>query len=116
IGNLFYGSKGYLAADGYDTYKTWLTNQVEPGPSGKGAGDHYANFVDCIRNRPAEDIHFPIQESHKTVTLPHLANPSYRLGRTLQFDPAPEQVIGDDEANLLLRGTYREPFVVRDEV
>src|SRR5438270_11347846 len=24
IGNLFYGSKGYMAVDGYNTYKTWM--------------------------------------------------------------------------------------------
>src|SRR2546430_15299527 len=35
IGNIFYGSKGYLAADGYDSYKTWLTDECVPGPSGK---------------------------------------------------------------------------------
>ena len=116
IGNLFYGSKGYLAADGYDSYKTWLTDQVETGPSGKGAGDHYANFIDCVRSRRAEDIHSPIEEAHKSTTLVHLANASYRLGRTLQFDPAQEQVIGDDEANRLLRGSYREPYVVREEI
>jgi len=46
----------------------------------------------------------------------HLANASYRLGRTLNFDPETEQVIGDDEANQMLRGTYREPFVVPEKV
>src|SRR6266576_1314525 len=64
IGNIFYGSNGYLAADGYDSYKTWITDQAEPGPSGKGSGDHYANFVDCVRSRRAEDIHSPIEEAH----------------------------------------------------
>jgi len=27
----------------------------------------------------------------------------------LKFDPATEQVVGDDEANRLLRGSYRAP-------
>jgi predicted dehydrogenase len=112
IGNIFYGSKGILAIDGYDAYKTWLTDQLEPGPHGKAAGDHYANFVDCIRSRRAEDIHSPIEEAHISTTLVHLANASYRLGRTLQFDPAKEEVIGDEEANRMLRGTYRAPYVV----
>jgi len=26
VGNVFYGSNGYLAVDGYDAYKTWLTD------------------------------------------------------------------------------------------
>lgn len=116
IGNLFYGSKGILAIDGYDAYKTWLTNQLEPGPHGKAGGDHYANFIDCVRSRRAEDIHSPIEEAHKSTTLVHLANASYRLGRTLKFDPVKEEVIGDDEANQMLRGTYREPYVVRENM
>src|ERR1700720_167749 len=37
VGNVFYGSNGYLAIDGYDAYKTWITDQAEPGPSGKGS-------------------------------------------------------------------------------
>ena len=116
IGNIFYGSNGYLAIDGYDAYKTWLTDQVVPGPSGKASGDHWANFIECIRSRRAQDIHSPIEEAHISTTLVHLANASYRLGRTLQFDPAREQVIGDDEANRLLRGSYRAPYVVPEEI
>jgi predicted dehydrogenase len=116
VGNLFYGSKGYLAIDGYDAYKTWLTDEVEPGPHGKASGDHYANFIDCVRSRRAEDIHSPIEEAHISATLVHLANASYRLGRTLRFDPAKETVIGDNDANDLLRGTYRAPYVVPEEI
>jgi predicted dehydrogenase len=116
IGNLFYGSKGYLGIDGYDSYKTWLTEHVTPGPSASASGDHFANFIDCVRSRKAEDIHSPIEEAHISTTLVHLANASYRLGRVLRFDPEKQQVINDDEANRMLRGTYRAPFVVPDDV
>ncbi len=116
IGNIFYGSNGYLAIDGYDAYKTWLTNQAEPGPSGKATGDHFANFIDCVRSRRAEDIHAPIEEGHMSTTLLHLANASYRLGRALKFDPEQQQVIGDNEANQMLRGSYRAPYIVPEEV
>ena len=101
--------------DGYDAYKTWITDQVEPGPHGRGSADHYANFVDCIRSRRAQDIHSPIEEAHISTTLVHLANASYRLGRTLKFDSAQEQVINDDEANRLLRGSYRAPYIVPEQ-
>jgi hypothetical protein len=116
VGNIFYGSKGYLAVDGYDAYKTWLTDEVVPGPSGKSSGDHYMNFTDCIRSRRAQDIHSPIEEAHMSTTLVHLANASYRLGRTLRFDPAQEKVIGDEEASRLLRGSYRSPYIVSEEI
>jgi predicted dehydrogenase len=116
IGNIFFGSKGYLGIDGYDSYKTWLTPEVQPGASGKAVGDHFANFIDCVRSRRAEDIHAPIEEGHISCTLLHLANASYRLGRTLRFDPVKEEVIGDDEASRLLCGTYRQPYVVPEVV
>jgi hypothetical protein len=69
-----------------------------------------------VRSRKKEDLNAPIQEAHISCTLIHLANASYRLGRTLNFDPATEQVTGDDEANRFLRGAYREPFVVPENV
>ncbi len=116
IGNVFYGTNGYLGIDGYDSYKTWVTKDLDPGPSGHGDGDHFANFIDCVRSRNAEDLHAPIIEGHKSVTLVHLANASYRLGRSLKFDPIAQEVIGDEDASTLLRGTYREPYVVPEKV
>jgi len=119
IGNTFYGSKGYLAMDGYDSYKTWMGEEQERGPHANGAGNNWANFIDCVRSRKKEDLNAPIEEGHISCTLVHLANVSYRLGRTLTFDPEKEQVVGDDEANHLLcdgdRG-YRPPYVVPEEV
>jgi predicted dehydrogenase len=116
VGNIFYGSKGYLAINGYDAYKTWLGANQQPGPSGNGQGDHFANFISVIRSRNRQDLRAPIEEAHTSCTLMHLANASYILGRTINFDPAAERVIGDDEADRLLRGTYRAPFVVPQEV
>ncbi len=49
----------------------------------------------------------------------HLANASYRLGRSLKFDPETERVIDDEEANRLLYGLergYRDPFVIPESV
>jgi len=69
-----------------------------------------------VRSRKFEKLNAPIEEGHISSALIHLANASYRLGRTLNFDPATEQVLGDEEANRLLRGTYREPYVVPEQV
>lgn len=44
------------------------------------------------------------------------ANWSYSLGAELKLDPASEQFIGNDRANALAHGFYREPFVVREKV
>jgi predicted dehydrogenase len=119
VGDIFYGPKGYLAIahGGRDFYRTWLGEDQEPGPTrGEYEGSCWANFIEAVRSRKKEDLHAPIEEGHYSCTLVHLANASYRLGRTLNFDPATEQVIGDEEAARLLRGGYREPFVVPEKV
>jgi predicted dehydrogenase len=121
IGDIFYGSKGYLAMgdEDADTYRTWMGKDQEPGPTEHQGGNHFANFIDCVRSRRARDLHAPIEEGYISAGLMQLANASYRVGRTLQFDPETEQVIGDDEANFLLRDGdrgYRPPFVVPNNV
>jgi predicted dehydrogenase len=119
IGNLFYGPKGYLGIQEYVSYKTWLGESGEPGPSRRAPENHFANFIDCVRSRKKENLTAPVEEGHISSTLVHLANVSYRLGRTLNFDPATEQVIGDEEANRLLRDEdrgYRTGFTIPESV
>ncbi len=119
IGNIIYGSKGYIAINGYEAYKSWMGEDQEPGPAGHGAEHHFQNFIDCVRSRDKSKLNAPIEEGHISCTLVHLANTSYRLGRTIQFNPDTQQVIGDDEASVLLRdGTrgYRKPFFIPEHV
>ena len=118
-GNLYYGSKGYMAMTGYESYRAWLGEEQEPGPSATRGGDRWANFIQCVRSRKKEDLLAPIEEAHLSCTLIHLANVSHRLGRTLHFDPETEQVLADAEANRMLRGDdrgYREPFVIPEHI
>jgi predicted dehydrogenase len=121
IGDIFYGADGYLATGDEDaaSYEVMLGHDGKPGRHGQGGGNHFANFIECVRSRKKEDLNAPIQEGHISAALVHLANASYRLGRMLQCDPETGRVIGDDEANALLheatRG-YRAPFAVPEEV
>jgi predicted dehydrogenase len=118
IGNIYYGSKGYLAISNYGAYKSFLGVNNEPGPAKEAplGNEHFVNFIECMRSRKAEDLHAPIREGYLSTTLVHLANASYRLGRTIHFDPATETVKNDSEATALLKGTYRHPFVVPEHV
>jgi len=70
---------------------------------------HWKNFLDMVetRGRPVSDI----EEGYITATSCILANMSMQLGRTLAWDPDKGQVVGDDEANRLLRRPYRQPWV-----
>jgi predicted dehydrogenase len=118
IGNLYYGSKGYLAISNYGAYKSFLGPNNEPGPAKEAPvrNEHFVNFIECMRSRKAEDLHAPIREGYLSSTLVHLANASYRLGRTIHLDPQTEMVVDDAEATAMLKGTYRAPFVVPESV
>jgi predicted dehydrogenase len=118
VGDIFYGSKGYMVVTDEDhaTYYTFLGKEQQPGPSGHDQGNNWANFIDALRTRKHSDLNAPIEEGAISTTLVHLANISYRLGRTLRFDADSYSCIGDDEANAMFRRKYRAPFVVPEKV
>ncbi|MBN1341946.1 MAG: Gfo/Idh/MocA family oxidoreductase [Phycisphaerae bacterium] len=76
---------------------------------------HQDDFIKCIRNgeRPNGDI----ENGHKSTTLCNLGNISLRVGcKKLLWDGEKEQFTNCDEANKLVRRTYRDPWVIKDEV
>jgi len=132
IGNLFYGTKGWVWIDGDGRkWQSYLGRKEEKGPGSdappeQGGSDpnvltsiessHYQNFVDAIRAGDPKKLTCDILEGHLSATLPHLANISYRVGRSLVFDGKTETCTGDAEANKLLRREYRKGFVIPDAV
>ena len=116
VGNVFYGTEGYMVIKGYRKYETYLGEKKEPGPKGEKDGDHFANFVQAVRSRDKTQLNGPIETGHRASALAHLGNISFRLGRRLEFDPATEQFKNDSEANAMLTRNYREPFVVPEKV
>jgi len=118
VGAIFYGSKGYLTvwSEDFGKYTSFLGREQTPGPSGTDLGNHFGNFIDVVRSRKHPDLNGPIEEGAISTTLVHLANISYRLGRTLHFDAASYSCVGDAEANRMFRRTYRKPFVVPEKV
>jgi predicted dehydrogenase len=124
-GNVFYGTNGYLAMaseDVGDMYRSWIGKDVKPGPHNEpveGLVPNLTNLLDVMRSRKMEDLNAPILEAHISCTVMHLANASYRLGKTINFDPETQQVIGDEEASRLLRDAdrgYRRPFYIPEDV
>lgn len=117
VGNIVYGSKGYLStAKGYETF---LGKDQEPGPKSKDdeIGNNWANFIKAVRSRKHSDLNAPLEEAVPSVYLIHLANISYRLGRTLHFNPETLTCQDDHEANAMFsRPQYRAPFVVPETV
>ena len=122
----FYGNKGTmeLKIDAWDFYpwggggKRMHVDAVKDGPNDpryetpdrKPAGRaHMRNFLDCVasREKPVADI----EEGHLSTSLCELGNIAQKLGRSLIWDGDKEQVVGDEEANKLLRREYRKPWV-----
>ena len=96
IGNLFYGSKGWVWIDGDGrAWQSYLGRKDEKGPGAKpaagGTGSdpnvltsieypHYQNFIDAIRAGDRTKLTCEIEEGHLSASLPHLANIAYRVG------------------------------------
>ncbi|MFA5533598.1 MAG: Gfo/Idh/MocA family oxidoreductase [Mariniphaga sp.] len=122
VGNIFYGSEGYLEIYGY-TWRAFHERGKEPFAGAKEdtseAGDinsHYANFIDGIRSGSDYSLHADINEGYMSACLPLLANISYRVGKQLKFNGTNEKFVNDPEADGLLTRNYREPYVVPEEV
>lgn len=126
----FYGDKGTLKASvfGYDfiphgpgnkiskdvTYefdkypedKTEKDLETHCAPAVRGhMRDLLANIAS--RGKPVADI----EQGYISSTSCILANLSQQLGRSLTWDPVKGRIVGDDQANRLLRRQYRSPWV-----
>ncbi len=70
---------------------------------------HMRNFLNAIdtRSKPVADI----EQGHISSASCILANNSLALGRSIEFDPDTHTVVGDAEANAMLKRAYRKPYV-----
>ena len=111
IGNLFYGSKGYMIKN-VDEWRTFMGKERVSGLTGSGLANHYQNFIDAIRAEDNSINNGKIEEGVLSCSLIHLANISYRVGRSLDFDPGKKKFVNDKEANALLSKEYRAPYTI----
>lgn len=124
VGTIFFGTEGYMIFPDYSSYYSFLGSKYEPGPSKKEEGHpmadrpHFENWIAAIRARDHKLLHADIEEGHKTMVFCLLPRTAYQLNRpALEFDPATESILNDDEANRMLNEPeYREPYVVPKEV
>ena len=114
FGGVFVGERG------------WVTSMSTGGPIEGGPGDlfermklatrevnigdndHHANWFDCIRTRRQPNC--PPEIGHRGASLGHLTILTYKLGRSLKWDPAKEEFVGDPEATRLLARATRSPW------
>ena len=119
IGNLFYGSEGYMAvdSDGFQVYKGEKRDLImDQKKEQSDTGPHMANFLKAVKSRNHQDLTAEVQIGVTSANLCHLANISYRLGRKLAYDASAGKFSTDAEANKLLTREYRAPYLVTTKV
>jgi len=139
IGNLFYGSEGWMAVSGsgFQVYK--LPQKSATAAEGSRAsgplrasksektmdekhdqlgdtGPHMDNFLAAVRSRNYQDLHADVAVGVMSANLVHLANASYRVKRELQYDEATHKFVNDKEADAYLTRKYRAPYIVPEKV
>jgi predicted dehydrogenase len=132
-GLTLYGEKGtlkgsvmsydFIPRDGGTPVHKDVTYELEQFPEDKTEKElerhvapairgHMKDLLTCMktRGRPVADI----EEGYQSTTACILANLAMQLSRTLEWDHTKGVVVGDDEANRLLRRAYRSPWVHPD--
>jgi predicted dehydrogenase len=85
----------------------------KPGPDDKSlvrSGNHYQNFVDCVKSRQAAVS--PLDEAVRSDILSHLCNIAVRLKRKVTWDTKKETIVGDDEAVKMMHRDLRAPYTL----
>lgn len=127
VGNIFYGTEGYLELDG-GTWKAFHKREKEPFKESKDDDterealtshlgtnneEHWINFIQAMRADKDNILHCSIQEGFYSSALPLLANISYRVGgRELKFMGDKEKFANNRKADKMLTRHYRPPYVV----
>jgi predicted dehydrogenase len=116
-GNSFFGTKGfYVVGKGFFSYKEGKMTEREaleiPANATKPeGGSKFQRFFKAVRSRNSADLTVSPQDAHFSCVHCHLGNLSYRLGRSLEFEPGTER-FKDSEANGYLKRDYRKGFEV----
>lgn len=112
LGIYFHGVNGTLYAN-YGMFRVMaegkrMQDKQPPQPSIPPSPGHEREWLDSIKSRqqPSCSVFY-----HVKVDVPIVLSVlSYRLGRSIQFDPAKEQIVGDPEATRRSLPEYRAPW------
>ncbi len=117
IGCYFYGTEGTFHMGWLDGWTFYPADKNKPilhedpklgQPDDQNIRELWADFLEAIRTgrRPVCDIEI----GHRSTNMSLLGMLSLKLGRSIHWDGDKEEVIGDEEANRLLRRAYRAPW------
>ncbi len=114
MGTEWHGENGWIYVDRgriEASNKDWIIEKNDRGPKKAyhSKGGHHQNFVDGIRSR--KDCICTAETGHRSATPGHIGYVSDKLKRPVKWDPEKEEVVGDSEAEKLLKTVnYRGPW------
>jgi predicted dehydrogenase len=117
IGAYFYGEKGTLHIGWRDGWTFYPANAREKvihedaqlqEPDGHNLTLLWADFLNAIEGQGKGVAN--IELAHRASVLPLLGMISWRVGRSINWDGAKEQIVGDAEAARLMSRPYRAPW------
>jgi predicted dehydrogenase len=116
-GTKWIGENGWVWVDrsGFEaSNKEWIKDIADREKNGnlkvtlyKSPG-HERNFLDCVKSR--QKTITPVEVAHHSAIPGHLGLIAMQTGRTIKWDPATEQIIGDADAAKRLGRNYRAPW------
>jgi len=112
LGVSFHGANGTMLAD-YGKYNLVsegdrLKDVKLPEPYLPRSPGQQREFLDCVKSR--KQCSCNVEYHYNVHVALNLGNLSYRLGRRLSWDAKKEEVVGDKEANEMLKPNYRKPW------
>ena len=117
-GNVFYGTEGYMVFSRRGAFSTFLGPKGKPGPTErkeirteKGYPEHMTNFLNAVRTHD-RNTHATPEIAHRSCSLVHLGEATYRTTGQLEFDSDAGKFIDCPEADALLTKEYRAPYGV----
>lgn len=111
-GILFTGTEGKIEVN-RGHFKTW-PDRIGQEPLGPNdvhlyeSPGHHQDWVNCIRTRRRPICDVAIGAS--SITVCHLGNIAWWLGRTIRWDPAKQEILGDEAAGRWLDRPKRAPW------
>jgi predicted dehydrogenase len=118
LGCYFYGTNGTFHMGWIDGWTFYPDDSKKPlihegskldQPDDQNIALLWADFLESIKThkRPVRDI----EAGHRSTNMSLLGMLSLKLGRSIEWDGEKEEIVGDADANKLLRREYRKPWV-----
>ena len=111
-GVAFIGNNGTLVVDrrGWQVIPEGEKMEAVPVQAAveSGFNRHMRNFIECIKSRAEPAC--PPRTAWLAAVNAHLGNVAFRTGRKVYWDQESMSFPGDDEANALIRSSYRRPW------